>query len=498
MAKVMPKKKGVLSPAQRLTNLVQQSIETISERRAVSPADIFSLHPINPIRIIVAYSGGRDSTALVEVLARLYHRKHQTNIASVTVVHVHHGLSRHADEWVEHAQAQCRAWRLPLMVEKVYVNRNASIGIEAAAREARYRALMKVAKREHADVIMTAHHLDDRLETFLIQWMRGAGPDGLSAMSPVRPIESATQGASLVLARPWLEVPRKEIEAFAKRARLTWVEDDSNTDTRFLRNLIRSDVLPVLDQARAGWRAAAGRSISLVAQSAEVMRSVGGEDVQSCISTEVPHAIVIARLLMLPVERQALCLRSWLASEGIRAPSRSKLTEALKQIRDTHGDSKLTVRVDGREIRRWGSNLVIRDVPPPVRDDLRNKILQWNGENELSLGVWGGVLRFERCAPGEPGFDAQKLRDGKLEVRMRHGAEKIKLYPLRPSRNLKHHYQAAKIPAFERPNLPLIWLNGNLVFAAGLGPDVRYFADVDLVPERIRLVWLPDKPLFGF
>ena len=101
-------------------------------------------------------------------------------------------------------KTQCRAWRLPLMVEKVYVNRNASIGIEAAAREARYRALMKVAKREHADVIMTAHHLDDRLETVLHSMDARSGPDGLSAMSPVRPIESATQGASLVLARPWL------------------------------------------------------------------------------------------------------------------------------------------------------------------------------------------------------------------------------------------------------------------------------------------------------
>ena len=192
----------------------------------------------------MAYSGGKDSTALVDVLARLKKTAYKNVIESVTAVHVHHGLSKMADDWVRHAEEQCAKWQIPLRVERVYVPQHSACGIEAAARQARYKALMKVARELNSDAIFTAHHLDDRIETFLIQWIRGAGPEGLAAISPVRMLESAGDDAELVLARPWLEVSSNEIAAYVKRAKLTWVEDDSNADTRFLRNLIRNDILP--------------------------------------------------------------------------------------------------------------------------------------------------------------------------------------------------------------------------------------------------------------
>ena len=110
---------------------------------------------------------------------------------------------------------------------------------------------------------------------------------------------------------------------------------------------------------------------------------------------------------------------------------------------------------------------------------------------------WAGVLKFVRCEADEPGLDANLLREGKLEVRPRKGGEKIKLYRLRPSRNLKHLFQAVGVPSFERSKLPLVWLNDRLVYAAGLGTDVRMYADPVLSPERVRLVWVPDKPLLA-
>ena len=106
-------------------------------------------------------------------------------------------------------------------------------------------------------------------------------------------------------------------------------------------------------------------------------------------------------------------------------------------------------------------------------------------------------MRFETCGPDEDGFDAEWLKSAPICVKARRGAEKIKLHRLRPSRNLKYHYQAADIASFERPSLPLVWFNDRLIFAAGLGADVRYYADKDLVPNRVRLVWIPDKPLLS-
>ncbi len=485
------------STCHHLKALVEEAVESVRERRAARPDAAFSLEPVSPVRIVFAFSGGRDSTALLDIVSRIFHAPGQTSIAALTVVHVHHGLSPNADSWVEHAREFCKERRLPLVVERVYVNPHAAEGIEAAARQARYRVLLRVARKEGANIIMTAHHQDDRIETFLIQWLRGAGPEGLAAMSPVRTLESVQGPLPIVLVRPWLTVSGEEIARYARQAQLDWVEDESNTDTRFLRNLIRQELLPHLDKARPGWRAAAARSVSLVAQASQLISSIGEEDLAYCAGSN-PAAINISRLLKLSVQRQAMCVRAWLSHAGIKAPSKARLDEMLRQIRQTHGTSRMCFLVGGKEVRRWGENLVLVNVPAPVRAvDALQMTLDWRGEPELSLGLWGGVLRFEPCDANEDGIDGRRLREGRLEVRPRKGGEKIKLHRLRPSRNLKQLYQAAKIPAFERSRLPLVWLDGSLIFAAGLGADVRKFADRELVAERVRLVWVPDEPLIA-
>ena len=488
------KPRAASSTAAKLTALLGETIDQIAERKPAGSLEQFCLTPVNPVRIIAAYSGGKDSTALVEVLSRLKKTAYKNVIESVTAVHVHHGLSKMADSWVQHAQEQCERWKIPLRVERVYVPPNAACGPEAAARQARYKALMKVAHELNADAIFTAHHLDDRIETFLIQWIRGAGPEGLAAISPVRMLESAGDDAELVLARPWLTVSSSEIAAFVKRCKLKWVEDDSNADTRFLRNLIRNEILPPLDAARPGWRTAAARSITLVAQSADILSNLGEDDCEQCAGDK-PGSLNIAKLLNLGFERQANCLRAWLTRAGARAPSHAKLIEILRQLRQTHADTKMSFRISGKELRRWGVNLVLVDpISTPRGAELRIPI-RWQGEESISVPAWGGVLRFEPCRDEEEGLDAEALRAGKLEIRARKGGEKIKLYRLRPSRNLKHLFQSAGVPSFERGKLPLVWLDDRLVHAAGLGTDVRMFADPVLHPQRVRLIWVPDRPL---
>ena len=490
------KKKAAATPAAKLTLLMAETIDAIAERKPASGVEDFCLTPVNPVRIVAAYSGGKDSTALVEVLARLKKSAYKNVIESVTAVHVHHGLSKLADDWAKHAEEQCARWQIPLRIERVYVPPHASCGPEAAARQARYKALMKVAREVNADAIFTAHHLDDRIETFLIQWIRGAGPEGLAAISPVRSLENAGDEGDLVLARPWLTVSSAEIAAFVKRAKLTWVEDDSNADTRFLRNLIRNDILPPLDKARPGWRAAAARSITLVAQSADILSNLGEDDCLHCAGDR-PMSLNIAKLLALGFERQANCLRAWLAGAGVRSPSHARLGEILKQLRQTHADTKMSFRVGSKELRRWGVNLVMVDPVAAPRGVEQRIAIQWKGEASIAVASWRGVLKFTPCTGDEEGIDASRLREGRLEIRVRKGGEKIKLYRLRPSKNLKHLFQAAGVPSFERSKLPLLWLDDTLVYAAGLGTDVRLYADPDLVAERVKLEWVPDKPLLA-
>src|SRR5580765_341209 len=134
--------------------------------------------------VVVGYSGGRDSTALLHAMTRLA-RQRASGLREAVAVHVHHGLSRHADEWLAHCEKHAALIGARFIARHVSVQR-AGRGLEAAARAARYRALADVAEEIGAEFVCCAHHRDDRIETFLIQWMRGAGPEGLAAFPAAR------------------------------------------------------------------------------------------------------------------------------------------------------------------------------------------------------------------------------------------------------------------------------------------------------------------------
>ena len=131
-------------------------------------------------RICVGYSGGLDSTVLLELLARIRVRRP----IQLTAVHVHHGLSPNADGWASHCEARARALGVALVVERVHVDRASPLGIEAAARAARHAAFA----RAGAPFIALAHHLDDQAETVQLQLLRGTGLRGLAAMAECLPL----------------------------------------------------------------------------------------------------------------------------------------------------------------------------------------------------------------------------------------------------------------------------------------------------------------------
>ena len=159
-------------------------------------------------KVAVALSGGVDSVTLLHKLRAR---------GPVAAIHVHHGLSPNADRWAAFCRRLCKRLDVPLTVVKVKVVRRGQ-GLEAAARQARYEAFAKA----DAECIALAHNLDDQAETVLMNLLRGAGRRGASGM----PKQSRFKGKTLL--RPLLDTPRDEIEAYARRHRLAWVEDESN------------------------------------------------------------------------------------------------------------------------------------------------------------------------------------------------------------------------------------------------------------------------------
>ena len=418
--------------------------------------------------------------ALLDLLARLASTR-GSGIRSVLAIHVHHGLSRNADAWLAHCEAECERLGVSLLVRHVQVKRRGQ-GIEAAAREARYAALAEAAGEAGVRIMATAHHRDDRIETFLLQWMRGAGPDGLAAFPPLRAFEDRLQ-----LLRPLIDVSRADVERYVELRQLRYVDDESNDDRSLLRNALRIDVLPRIDALRPGFRAAAARSVDLVAEAADAMRSIAETDLAACTDGAPEGMLWLDRLAVLPPSRQTGVLRRWLADAGLEAPSRARLLEVLQQARSARSDARMLVRLGNREVRRYRGLLLLKEVDRSERDDTT---IHWQGQDRIAVTSWAGVLTFT-VTDGE-GFDPEWLRAAPLQVRSRGGGERFKPHPARPSKTLKRLFQDAGIAEFERGRLPLLWRDDELIFVAGLGADVR-FTDRD--GERIVIGWDPDASL---
>jgi len=198
-------------------------------------------------RVLVAVSGGADSVALLHALHRLAAERGWR----LVVGHVHHGLRPEADADARFVERLGRELDWPVAVERVTVATGTGESPEAAARRARYAALDRMASAVAADRIALGHTRDDQIETVLMRLLQGAGPRGIAGIPPQR-------GR---LVRPLLTTDRVTILRYLSTQRLTWVEDASNRDQKFLRNRIRHDLLPLLTaQVGMGLATALGRT----------------------------------------------------------------------------------------------------------------------------------------------------------------------------------------------------------------------------------------------
>ena len=168
---------------------------------------------------------------------------------SFSAIHVNHGISPHAETWATFCAEQCASRSVTLSTLRLALGPGRSANLEAVARQARYRAL----RAADVDVIALAHHVDDQAETVLLQLLRGAGPRGLSAMQRYQPGTPA-------LWRPLLDLTRVALAAYASERGLAWIEDESNANTHYKRNLLRHDISPRLAAHFPGYPATLARA----------------------------------------------------------------------------------------------------------------------------------------------------------------------------------------------------------------------------------------------
>jgi len=404
----------------------------------------------------VAFSGGLDSTVLLDALVRLG-RQHR--LPPLSAIHVQHRLQAVADSWPVHCEKICGRLGVPLKVMTVQVGAGASV--ERAAREARYQAFTEVLGE--GEVLLVAQHQDDQAETLLFRLLRGAGVRGLGAM----PFSRKLAAGSLV--RPLLAIDRALLEAYALERHLEWIEDPSNTCLEYSRNYLRHQVMPVLKRRWPRAALSMARTAEHLAEAQSLLDELAEMDLKNArISDEwswLPlPCLSLPALRSLSHARQRNALRSWLG-ELTLLPDTNHWA-GWEALRDASEDAAPRWRLAGGELRRAGGG--VWWLSGAWLEAVAGRFTWLNSSATLML-------------PGNGSVRLTGQLEGELDIRYREGGETMTL-PGRGRRDLKRLLNEAGVPGFVRSRLPLLYRNGKLVAVANLP---RFNA----VPAS--LVWTP-------
>ena len=402
----------------------------------------------------VALSGGVDSVVLLHLLNELQ----KTHRFTLDATHVNHGLSQNADKWVKFCEKLCTQLSVPLDVHYVKLPQKKSLGIEGEARGLRYEKLFQ----SKSDLIVLAHHADDQAETFLLQLIRGAGVKGLSSM--------AHFDGSRRLWRPLLNTPRSAIESYAKQHKLKWVEDESNLNTDFDRNFIRSKVLPMLKKRFNYIIKVISRSSSHLAEAQNLLDDLAKLDLKNHLKSNIyKHKLHVKTLSKLSSSRAKNVLRYWLEINDQLMPSKDLLDELLRQVLTAKKDAELKIELSkDDQIRRYQDEIYL---VKKSQQDQKNYEIVWNGEPEILLPN-GTKLKFKKVKGR--GISFAKIKDKKLIISNRKGGEFFKPDGKRPTKKVKQLLQESDLPPWERENLPMIFVGDELASVPNFGIDIKF------------------------
>ncbi len=434
------------------------------------------------VAVAVAYSGGRDSTALL----------HATIAAAeplglrVVALHVHHGLSAEADRWMVHGQELCQRWarrgRPIEFVARVLSARPArGESVEAWARQARYRALREMALEHGIDLVLLAHHRRDQAETFVLQALRGGGVAALSAMP------RAVRRDGVTWARPWLDAPREPIDAYLRRHRLAHVDDDTNDDERYARNRLRARVWPALTEAFADAEASLAGAAQWAQDASAGLAELADMDLAALCTGGV---LDVAAWRALSPVRQSNALRAWLRERTGKPPAATLVERLMKELRST---GAMQWPVPGGALRSYRGRLQYEAAAGLQRaQGLPKASSGQEGGASLDLSVtgvhelteWNGAFIVERVASG--GIPVATAAC--LTLRVRAAGDRFQAGPARPPRSLKLQYQAAGVPDWQRHG-PVACHDGVPIYVPGLGIDARALAGPG--EAQLSLRWAP-------
>ena len=418
--------------------------------------------------IWVALSAGIDSTVLLHALVKALLTLSAAEKTVIKAIHVHHGLSENADDWVKQAQSLCTqlstdyAVSVECIVERVYLKAGSSDGVEQAARDARYQVFEKYCRA--GDVLLQGHHLDDQIETFFMRAIRGGGLTGLSGI-PQRRDLSRSNGCQIL--RPFLAIEKKQIIDYAKAHNLSWVEDESNLDSGIDRNWWRNELLPQIWQRYPDKKQSLSRTINTVKHEKNILQTLLLKELSATstlVQTDRNIHLALADIprfdliLTKGLDKAVVSsyLRAWLAQFVDVLPSTAQMKSIYHDVIEARVDAEPSFTWGDKALYRYQGYLFLWHSPCALRGQIQQggvaaidshqqpfTVADYDGVNAL------GELSNINSHPGSG------LKSGNYSIRLWQAGDTAK--PVgRSTRKMKKWWQDYGVASWARNYWPVI------------------------------------------
>ena len=411
-------------------------------------------------RLCVGFSGGADSHSLLHALVELSRRE---ALPPIIALHVNHGLHEDANTWAAHCAVV--ASDLGVEIHERFVSVESGASPEKQARDARYTVFESFL--DAGDVLLLGHHLDDQVETVLFRLIRGAGPSGLAGIPEQRPL-----GKGLLM-RPLLKITRAQIEDYVVSHELVYLNDSSNEDTRYDRNFLRHEVLPLIESRWPGYRHGFVRSAALSGELAASEPIDSQTEYTRFGGPYLPVDLHDAKSLHRALHR-------WLKELNAPLPEFAALEEFARQCMQAPGDKLPELRVGVYLLQRWRQGIHLY----PADTD-RDFYVSCKVGGALS-GAWGSIA-WQEADIGLPAGVP-------IQVRAPRPGEAVSLGQ-RPRRAVGQWLQEAGVPPYLRGVYPLVQVGDEIIAI----PDVGLTSDCSnsqLCKGGLVPVWTPPKIAF--
>ena len=405
-------------------------------------------------KFTIALSGGVDSMVLLDLLS-----KAKRSSDEVRAIHINHNLHEDSKEWIDFVKEACKKYKLPLIIESIKPKQQ-GFGLEADARDQRYKKFKEIILDN--ECLLTAHHLDDQIETILYRIFRGTGLDGL------RSIRKNDKFGKGLLCRPFINVPRADIEQYAKINNIKWIEDPTNKNVDFDRNYLRKDIIPSIKKRWPKAQTTIPRLSSLAENNQKLLHELAKEDVGEIKKFNVLDLGILSNKSALRINN---IFRFLILKNKMGIPSLKVLEDGIETLINAESDSPI-VSWDGCSIRRYKNTLYFfnHDLK---QNEIRPLKMKWFIEETINLGGNRGSIQA-RFIKGE-GIALNKCPKS-LEIKYRKGGEQIKPSGHKITKSLKNLFQENNVLPWVRDQIPLVYLDDELISVGDLWFNQDYKA----------------------